>query len=299
MMKSVFSVSARSSCVAIACAALAVYSADAPCWGLDGHTAVGVIAIQQLQPQALHELESIVDPLTTQAVEQACNWPDVLRETDAGKWSSPLHYVNIPRGEESYSTARDCPLPPPGLASADRPGRFCVTESIKFFATELADTRADEERRWQAFAWLCHLVGDLHQPLHAGYGDDRGGNDVEVVFNDEPIELHEFWDSALIGQQAGSWQYLVGELGVFPPAEAGSGWSPSMVDDWTTESHNLDRNFVYTAPKYIDAAYAQQSWEVIEQQIRLAGQRLATIINHQLQAVESRNPSETPAKPGH
>jgi len=279
------------------CAVLTVYSTDAPCWGLDGHTAVGVIAVQQLQPQALHELENIVDPLTTQTVEMACNWPDVLRETDAGKWSSPLHYVNIPRGEASYSTARDCPLPPPGLASADRPGRFCATESIKFFAAELADPQLDKERRWRAFAWLCHLVGDLHQPLHAGYADDRGGNDVEVDFNDETINLHEFWDSALIDQEAGSWQYLVGELGVFPPAEAGSGWSPAMVDDWTTESHNLDRNFVYTAPKHIDAAYAQQSWSIIQRQIRLAGSRLATIINHELQAVESRDPAATPPDP--
>jgi len=231
-------------------------------------------------------------------VSQACNWPDDLRETDAGKWGTQLHYVNIPRGEEAYSAARDCPVPPPGLASADRPERFCVTESIKFYAAGLADRQASDEQRWRAFAWLCHLVGDLHQPLHAGYADDRGGNNIEVEFNGENIDLHEFWDSALIQEKAGSWQYLVGELGIFPPAAEGSTWSPGMVDGWTTESHNLDRNFVYPAPDRIDAAYASQSWELIQIQIRVAAARLATIINHELGSRKSTRPAEAPANPG-
>lgn len=282
------------SCLVLACLSLAGYSDDAASWGPAGHTAVGIIAVEQLQPHALRELEKIVSPLTKEAMAQACNWPDVLRETDAGKWSSPLHYVNIPRDGETYSTARDCPVPAPGLASDDRPERFCVTESIKFYAAELADREAPGEKRWQAFAWLCHLVGDLHQPLHAGFGDDRGGNQVEVVFNDENMNLHHFWDSALIQQKAGSWQYLVGQLGVFPPAEEGSTWLPAMVDGWTTESHNLDRNFVYPAPEHIDATYASQSWELIQIQIRVAAARLATIINRQLNAADTASPDQAP-----
>jgi len=269
----------------MACLALAGYSNDAASWGTEGHTAVGIIAVGQLQPRALHELGKIVSPLTRETVAQACNWPDDLRESEAGDWSSRLHYVNIPRGEEAYSATRDCPLPGPELASADRPERFCVTESIKFYAAKIVDQQATDEQRWRAFAWLCHLVGDVHQPLHAGYADDRGGNTVDVVFNDQTIDLHEFWDAALIQQKAGSWQYLVGELGVFPPQAEGSTWSPAMVDGWTTESHNLDRTFVYPAPERIDAAYASQSWELIQIQIRVAAARLATIINHQLNAV--------------
>jgi len=297
MMKCEFSVAAHVCCLITACLALAVYSNDAAGWGPEGHTAVGIIAVGQLQPQALHELENIVSPLTKEAMAQACNWPDDLRDTEAGEWSTPLHYVNIPRGEEAYSAARDCPLPPPGLASDDRPERFCVTESIKFYAAELANRQASQEQRWEAFAWLCHLVGDLHQPLHAGFADDRGGNTIDVVYNGETIDLHEFWDSALIQKKAGNWQYLVGELGVFPPATEGSTWSPAMVDGWTTESHSLDRNFVYPAPDRIDAAYASQSWELIRIQIRVAAARLATIINRQLNAAEPASPVTAPAGP--
>jgi len=298
MMKSVFPVPARFGCVILACLALAGYCNDAASWGPEGHTAVGIIAVEQLQPRALHELEKTVSPLTKETVAQACNWPDDLRESGAGEWSRRLHYVNIPRDEEAYSATRDCPLPGPDLAAADRPERFCVTESIKFYAAKMADRQVSDEKRWRAFAWLCHFVGDLHQPLHAGYADDRGGNTVEVVFNDETIDLHHFWDSALIRQKAGSWQYLVGELGVFPPSAEGSTWSPAMVDGWTTESHKLDMNFVYPAPEHIDAAYASQSWELIQIQIRVAAARLATIINHELGSANPGTPAETPVDPG-
>ena len=86
--------------------------------------------------------------------------------------------------------------------------------------TGLTRPQASRQQRWQSFAWLCHLVADLHQPMHAGFADDLGGNRIEVIFEDEPMNLHHFWDTALINQQAGSWQYLVGQLGVFPPAPA-------------------------------------------------------------------------------
>jgi hypothetical protein len=288
---------ARISCYLLACLALSGYSYDAASWGTEGHTAVGILAVGQLQPEALLALEGIVSPLNKQAMAAACNWPDDLRETDAGNSSSPLHYVNIPRGNEVYSVTRDCPEPAHS-ETADLPARFCITEAIKYFAAGIADAQASREQRWQAFAWLCHLVGDLHQPLHAGFADDRGGNDVEVVFNGEAMDLHEFWDTALIQQKAGSWQYLVGELGVFPPAPAGLDWSPDSVDDWTNESHNLDRFTVYPATANIEAAYALQSWELIQKQIRLAATRLATIINHQLKPAEPANPPELPGNSG-
>ncbi len=89
----------RISCVTLACLALAGYSNEAACWKPDGHTAIGIMAVEQLQPQVLPELESIVNPLTKQAIAEACNWPDVQRRTDAGEWNIPLHFVNLPHGD--------------------------------------------------------------------------------------------------------------------------------------------------------------------------------------------------------
>jgi hypothetical protein len=145
--------------------AIAGYSISAFSWGANGHTAVGILAVEQLQPQTLLMLKEIVNPLTKQAMAEACNWPDVIRETEAGKWSSPLHYINIPRGDEIYTKTRDCPPHSEQPGSADHPPQYCATESIKYFAAGLADPQASREQRWQSFAWLCHLVGDLRHSL--------------------------------------------------------------------------------------------------------------------------------------
>jgi len=78
----------------------------------------------------------------------------------------------------------------------------------------------------QAFAWLCHLVGVLHQPLHAGFEDDRGGNNFDIIFKGEQVNLHGFWDFDLFNQHAGNWQNLVRLLSTSPVTTATSNWSP-------------------------------------------------------------------------
>jgi len=256
-------------------------------WGRDGHTAVGIMAVNQLRPEALRNLESFVNPLTQEAMAEACNWPDVIRDQEEYEWSGPLHYINIPRGNEVYTQPRDCPE---RSVPAGQPARHCATEAIKYYAAELSRPKASKVERWQSFAWLCHLVADLHQPMHAGFADDRGGNNFNIVFNDEQMNLHYFWDTAVIKQQAGGWQYLVGQLGPFPPVLAGSNWSPVRVNAWTDESHKLAKDKAYPTVKRINEAFAFQSWELIQKQLRVSASRLAVILNAELQKVNQKQP---------
>ena len=263
------------------CVIFTGYSISAHCWGRDGHTAIGIMAVNQLQPGVLKELENIVNPLTPQAMAEACSWPDVIRDNEEYGWSGPLHYINIPRGDELYTQPRDCPQ---RNVPAGQPARHCATEAIKYYAAGLSNQKASKVQRWQSFAWLCHLVADLHQPMHAGFEDDRGGNNVNVVFNDEQMNLHYFWDTAIIKQQAGNWQYLVGQLGAFPPIQAGSNWSPGLVVAWTNESHELAKKKAYPSAKKINEAFSLQSWELTQKQIRLSASRLALILNAKFQS---------------
>ena len=255
-----------------ACLALYGYSPESSAWGAVVHTAIGLLAIEQLQPAAQRELEYIAGPLDEQAMMEACNWPDTIRETPEWAWTAPRHYINIPRGESVYLESRDCP------------DQICNTEAIKDSAAELANRQAGKGQRWQAFAWLCHLVGDLHQPLHAGFADDRGGNDFEVVYKDEQMNLHTFWDHELIGLHAGSAQNLIQLLPKPPVILTAATWSPEMVNGWTNESHELAEQKVYPVSRNLNEAYVQQSWEIVQQRISIAASRLALIINSELQA---------------
>ena len=205
-------------CATLASLALFGYSTDSPAWAQDVHNAIGILAISQLQDDARYMLEDIVGPLDEQVIFEACIWPDVIRETEEWEWSKPQHYINIPRGDFTYLESRDCP------------DQLCATQAIKKYAAELANQDASKEKRRQAFAWLCHLVGDLHQPLHAGFADDRGGNDVEIMVRNEKMNLHHFWDFELINHHADSWQNLVERLQTSPVIQAASDWSPKSVN---------------------------------------------------------------------
>jgi hypothetical protein len=243
------------------------YTKHVNAWGSDVHSAIGILAMKQLEPGVLVELESIIGPLDAQAITEACNWPDDVRKTEQWKWTAPQHYINVPRGEITYLESRDCPR------------QQCATEAIKDYATELADNQAGKQERWQAFAWLCHLTGDLHQPMHAGFADDRGGNDYELDFKGEKINLHGFWDAELIYQNAADMQSLVQLLSTTESPGTGANWSMEMVNDWTNDSHELAEHSAYPPNGNIDEAFLRKSWELAQQQIRLAASRLALIIN--------------------
>jgi len=249
----------------IACATAGFYTKSFA-WGHDGHAAVGIISLGQLSEESRLELESILGSVDDQTIVEACNWPDVVRKTKQWEWSYPQHYVNIPPGEPDYSEARDCP------------DQMCATEAIKKYALELGDRRASGVKRQQAFAWLCHLVGDLHQPLHAGYAHDRGGNEVNITFQDQQMNLHNCWDRALIKQRAGNWQTLVKVSGRFPTVQTADNWTPGLVDSWTEESHTLVEQDLYPANPVITQNYANKSWEILQQRITTAAARLAFII---------------------
>lgn len=243
------------------------YSSLTFSWGRDGHAVVGNLAMEQLQPSARSELEKIMGSLDRQSMLEACNWPDAVRETDLWKWSYPLHYINIPRGDFQYLESRDCPT------------QMCATEAIKRYATELSDKTASREKRWQAFAWLCHLTGDLHQPLHAGFADDRGGNNFEVSYNGEQTNLHSLWDSKLIASHTNDLQSLTQLLSELPKPRPNTPMYQELINNWTNESHELAKNQVYPASRQISESYEEKSWELIQQRLNIAAIRLALMVN--------------------
>jgi len=243
------------------------FNTDAFAWGQEGHSAVGVKAVEQLQADVRLKLERLLGSIDEQEIVKACNWPDAVRETKEWAWSEPLHYINIPEDEARYSRSRDCP------------DQQCITEAIKQYANILGDQTENTEQGWQAFAWLCHLTGDLHQPLHAGLARDRGGNNFKVIFHSEPTDLHEIWDHDLIESYVEDWNGLFEWLDKFPVVHAGNNWSADMVNDWTEESHQLAVEVVYPKSPEISLEYEQRSWALIQLRLATASSRLAYIIN--------------------
>ncbi len=103
---------------------------------------------------------------------QVAPQPDDYAFSPAGHWSEPFHFYNMNRGDISFHFS-ECPNPPScnvyaiqnftkALAGEGGSGPFCSSENdpTNVFPCPLI--------------WLIHVVGDVHQPLHCGYGYDRG-----------------------------------------------------------------------------------------------------------------------------
>lgn len=242
---------------------------SAPCraWGPEGHRIVGVDAVAMLDETARAEVTGILGDLSPETIGTACFWPDTVRKTPAWEWSAPLHYVNIPRSAVHYDADRDCPE-----------GQ-CVTAAIVRYANRLTLPEPDPEERYRNFAWLCHLAGDLHQPLHAGYRTDLGGNTVEVEYRGEIGNLHQFWDRVVIRDRLADGDGWQRPYSGPPWNRAIAEWNPRSVRQWTDESHALVARSAYPDGFVVSEAFADGTWLIIRQQWQKASSRLAGILN--------------------
>src|SRR4029453_8171851 len=156
--------------------------APACAWYDKGHRIVGLIAQANLTADARNEIEKILPGSMTLA--DAAIWPD--HEGRSIRDFDPLHYVTIPESASGYDQGRDCPE------------RNCMVEALKWFSAVIADKNAPIMVRRVALYYVAHLVGDIHQPLHAGRAGDRGGIDIPVSYRGAPTNLHFFWDTNLV-----------------------------------------------------------------------------------------------------
>ncbi len=258
----------------LALAATALLPASAFAWGAQGHRLVARIAEAHLDPAAKAEVDRLLATEPGDTLASIAPWADQLRaeDPDLGKRSAGWHYVNMAEDGCIYDPPRHC-----------RDGD-CVIEALKAQSARLADRSLSDAERLQALKFVVHLVGDMHQPMHAGYGHDKGGNTYQLQFNERGTNLHSLWDSGMFyALQLDDDQYLQRLQAL--PAPAGI-VAPQLQDDaarWAEQSCSIaTRKGVYPSGHKVDDAYADTWRPVAEAQLRLAGERLAALLNELL-----------------
>lgn len=252
--------------------ALALPVPQARAWGPDGHRIVAALAQRQLDPAAAAEVGRLLAPAHVHALAEVANWADELQDDPSQQalWKATraLHYINFRDRDCNYRPPRDCPH-----------GR-CVVEGLAHYVAVLGDRRQGDAARRQALAFVVHLVGDVHQPLHAGYRDDKGGNQYQVRFRGEGSNLHRVWDSGMLGSRGLAWRDYAQRLDARGPVAL-----PAPADapyaGWAEESCRLSRN-VYPDGHTVDAAYVRTHLPLAERRLREAGHRLAALLNRTL-----------------
>ena len=246
-----------------AAAALSVVLALQPCpamaWGTEGHRVVAVIAENSLEASAKARGDALLATEPGATLSSISTWADETRDRSTAAW----HYVNMPRGSDCiYDRTRDCP-----------DGR-CVVEALDTQIRRLNATSQAEQL--EALKYVVHLVADGHQPLHAGFADDRGGNTYQLQAFGRGTNLHAVWDSQLLRSVDAQSMVTAGSLSARnTPAGAGT----SIPAEWAKESCLLASRADFYPSRQLDDEYLRTFRPIARERLYAAGLRLAAVLN--------------------
>jgi hypothetical protein len=253
--------------------ALALLPVPAHAWGPLGHRLVALLAWDDLTPDVRRQIDALLQGEPEPTLAGIARWADDLRENDPvlGRKTSRWHFVNIGEHDCAYDERRDCP------------GGNCVVEAIRTQTAILADTRRPRAERLQALKFVVHFVGDVHQPLHAGYGHDKGGNDVQVQFNGRGTNLHSLWDGRMLMATGRSETDYLRHLRALPRPPLGAIALPPPAADWAEHSCRVaTQPGFYPRRARLDPQYVDQHLPIAERQLRAGGAALAAVLNQAL-----------------
>ncbi len=245
-------------------------SAPAYAWGPQGHRLIGTMAEAELTPGARAEVARLLHGESDPTLAGISNWADDLRENDPdlGRRSASWHYVNLAQDDCVYQAAAHC-----------RNGD-CVIEAIRRQEALLADRRQPDAVRTQALKFLVHFVGDVHQPLHTGYANDRGGNTYQLQVRGLGSNLHRVWDGDVVMAASRSEQRNLRRLRALPTP---AGVSDTAVGSWAETACRIVRREGFYPPRGLLAPGYLTRWRpTADMQLRLAAERLARLLNRAL-----------------
>ncbi len=244
-------------------AVLVIFSPNAFSWGKVGHRIVGEIAQRNLSKEAL---KGVKDLLGDEDLSRVATYSDEIRSNKKYDYTSPWHYVSIPTGKTYFDQKRN--------KDGD------VIEALFRFEETLRDPKASKEDKAFALKFMVHNMGDLHQPLHVGIAEDRGGNTVRLKWFKNEMNLHSIWDEAIVDFEQLSYTEYSTYLNHFTKIEK-TDYNKGTILDWAKESQDL-RSVVYDTGGSESAGY-EYHYKVkptMELRLRQAGLRLAGLLNN-------------------
>ncbi|RFZ92930.1 hypothetical protein D0C36_16205 [Mucilaginibacter conchicola] len=150
-------------------------------WGFKGHRAVATIAQKHMTSNTAYVVSAY---LGGSRMAEVSTWADENRNPKTAVW----HYLNLPPG-----------LSHEVFFSAVTQSDGNVYSAIVKTEAQLKDKSLSAEQKNEALKYLIHLVSDAHQPMHVSRKEDKGGNTIQVRFDNKGTNLHALWDSGLIG----------------------------------------------------------------------------------------------------
>lgn len=232
-------------------------------WSKTGHRVVGDVAENHLTRKAKKAIDALLDG---QSLAEVSTFGDEIKADMTFKEFSALHYVNFPAdkkyGDETPSDYGD------------------LVTGINKCVTVIKDTKSSRADKVFYLKFLVHLIGDLHQPMHVGRLEDKGGNDIQVQWFGRGSNLHRMWDSNMIDDYGMSFTELSDTLPKLTKLQLKE-LQKGTVYDWVEESQDI-ANKLYESVENgekIGYQYSYKWWGTVESQLQKGGIRLAVVLN--------------------
>jgi hypothetical protein len=236
-------------------------------WGFKGHQTVGTIAENHLTPQARAQIKGL---LGSQSLADVATWADEVREEPAFKSTEGWHFVNVPSGlsQEQFT------------AEVKAQGENNVYDAMQKARIVLTHPQSTRTQKIEALKFLVHFVGDAHQPMHISHKEDKGGNTIQVRFDNAGTNLHTLWDSKLLDHQGLSLAEMGKQYDTATPEQIKQ-WQQDQPMQWLWESYQISEQLYAEVAKSnkLDDAYYKTHISVVQTRIDQAGIRLAGLFN--------------------
>ncbi|GMY18374.1 endonuclease 2 [Fagus crenata] len=259
-------------------------------WGNDGHYIVCNVAQSRLSKAAAGIVEELLPKFAENDLGSVCKWADQVKFHYP--WSRSLHYVNTP-DVCNYNFARDC------KDENEEKGR-CVVGAVQNYTSQLVDSRSNAASSYnltEVLMFFSHFMGDVHQPLHAGFASDKGGNTIEVHWFTRKQNLHHIWDNNIIetAQERFYSSNLVDQIDAIQQnittdwADQVKTWENCSYTDTTcanvyaSESIEAACEWAYkdvSEGSTLEDDYFLSRLPIVNKRLAQAGVRLAAILNH-------------------
>lgn len=234
-----------------------------PNWGPTGHRTVGKIAAMHLSNKATKEINKILDGHT---IAWVSTYADEIKSDKNYRKFYSWHYINFPV-DGKYETSKKNP-------------KGDLVTGIQSCIAILKDKNSSKQDKNFYLKILVHLIGDLHQPLHVGHAEDKGGNTIQVQWFGKGTNLHHVWDIDMIEQWNMSYSELACNIDILSKEQIKS-YQKGTLMDWVYESKKLAED-VYKSVKPGDKLsyrYSYLHFNTVTEQLEKGGLRLAKILN--------------------
>lgn len=259
-------------------------------WDDTGHMLVATVAYNRLNPTAKARVDALTKTIrfcgkTYDGVTVAV-WMDDLKADSTHDDMRVWHYTDYPFFD-------GVPVDPNMKPDAEN-----AVARIKWATETLRKGTGSDKHDAELLAYLFHLIGDIHQPLHAttritakNPKGDAGGNAFKLA--GVPDNLHWYWDSAagafnfwsptrpLDARDRARLEDFARALTTETPSDKNAAAQDLNPEKWAQESHTLAATFVYSLPENSTPSdeYNKRARTIARQRLALAGYRLAETLN--------------------